>query len=87
MGELGLALGGGVGVGGVRFQEVQFFNYFRHNKSEPYLTNDCIFYRVFVYFHPNRFCLEMEPHELVWKSVTAILHRILVSMFKVLFKV
>ncbi len=28
----------------------------------------------------------MEPHELVWKSVTAILHRIFVSIFKSVFQ-
>ena len=33
---------GGGWVGGVHFQKVQFLNYFRHNKSEPDLTDDCI---------------------------------------------
>ena len=75
---------GGGWVGGVHFQKVQFFNYFRHNKSEPDLTVDCMF-TMFFNFCPNRFRLNMEPHELVWKSVTAILHRILVSIFKVFF--
>ena len=40
-------------------------------------------FTVFLSFLPNRFRLNMEPHELVWKSVTAILHRISVSIFKV----
>ena len=69
--------GGGKGF----FQKVLFFNYFRHDKSEPDLTDDCIF-TVFLNILPNRFRLEMEPHELVWKSVAAILHRISVSIFK-----
>ena len=66
------------------FKKVPFSNYFRHKKSEPDLRDDYIF-TVFLNFRPNQFCLEMEPHELVWKSVTAILHRILVSIFKVFF--
>ena len=69
----------------VHVQEVPFFNYFRHNKSEPDLTADCIV-TVFLNFLPNRFCFNMEPHELVCKSVTANLHRILVSIFKVVFR-
>ena len=77
---------GGGWVGGVQFQKVQILNYFRHNKSEPYLTDDCMF-TVFLNFLPNRFRLNMEPHELVWKSVTAILHRISVSIFKICFKI
>ena len=62
-----------------------YFNYFRHDKSEPDLTNDCIF-TVFLNVLPNRFRLGMEPHELVWKSVTAILHRNCVSIFLIFFK-
>ena len=62
------------------FSKVPFLNDFRHNKSEPDLTDDCIC-TVFLICLPNRFCLEIEPHELVWKSVTAILHRIVVSIF------
>ena len=81
MGALGLAWGGGVGGGGVHFQEVQFFNYFRHNKSEPDLTDDCIF-TVFLICLPNWFRLEMEPHELVRKSVTTNLHSCVVNIFK-----
>ena len=61
-----------------------FSNYFRHNKSEPDLTDGCIFTE-FLICVPNRFCLEMEPHELVWKSVTAIMHIIFVSFFKFFF--
>ena len=71
--------GGGKGF----FQKVRFFNYLRHNKSEPYLTDDCIF-TVFLNFLANRFRLGMEPHELAWKSATANLHRICVSIFKIL---
>ena len=66
------------------FQKVWFLIYFRHNKSEPDLTDDCIF-TVLFQFLPNRFRFNMEPHELVWKSVTAILHRMFVSVFKVSF--
>ena len=68
------------------FQKVWFFNYFRHDKSEPHFTDDCIFTE-FLNFLPNRFRLEMEPHELIWKSVTANLHRIFVSIFKIVFKI
>ena len=75
---------GGGWVGGVHFQKVLFFNYFRHNKSEPDSTDDCIC-TVSLIFLPNRFCVEMKPHELVWKSVTAILHRICVSIFMIFF--
>ena len=73
-------------MGGERgfFQKVSFSNYFRHDKSEPYLTDDCIL-TVFLDFLPNRFRLEMEPRELAWKSVTAILHRFVVSIFKLFF--
>ena len=35
---------------------------------------------------PNRLCFKPEPHELVWKSVTAILHRICVDIFMIFFK-
>ena len=81
------AWGGGEGGGWGKglFQKVWFFNYFRNNKSEPDLKDDCIF-AVFLNFLPNRFRLNMEPHELVWKSVTAILHIISVSIFKMFFK-
>ena len=72
-------------MGGVHFQKVPFFNYFRHNKSEPDLTDDCIC-AVFLNFLPNRFRLNMEPHELVCKSVTANLHRNSVSIFKICFQ-
>ena len=67
------------------FSKSTIFNYFRHNKSEPDLKDDCIF-TVFLNFIPNRFCFKPEPHELVWKSVTAILHRIVVSIFMIFFK-
>ena len=67
------------------FSKSMVFNYFRHDKSEPDLKDDCIF-TVFLNFLPNRFRLEMEPHELIWKSVTAILHRICVSIFMIFFK-
>ena len=40
----------------------------------------------FLNFIPNRFCFKPEPHELVWKSVTAILHRICVNIFMICFK-
>ena len=68
------------------FSKSTIFNYFRHNKSEPDLKDNCIF-TVFSNFLPNRFCFIPEPHELFWKSVTAILHIILVSIFEVFFKV
>ena len=76
------------GGGGKRvlFQNVWFFNYFRPNKSEPDLTDDYIC-TVFLNVLPNRFRLEMEPHELIWKSVTANLHRYSVSIFKMFFKI
>ena len=45
-----------------------------------YLKDDCNF-TLFLNFIPNRFCFKPEPHELVWKSVTAILHRISVNIF------
>ena len=61
------------------------FNYFRNNKSEPYLKHDCNF-TSFLNFIPNRFCFKPEPHELVWKSVTAILHRFVVSIFLIFSK-
>jgi hypothetical protein len=80
---MGMSVGGG---GKGFFSKSMVFNYFRHDKSEPYLTDDCIFTE-FSNFLPNRFRLNMEPHELVWKSVTAILHRIFVSIFKVFFKI
>ena len=80
MGELGLAWGGA--GGGAPFSKSTIFNYFRHNKSEPDLKDDCIF-TVFLNVLPNRFCFKLEPHELVWKSVTAILHRICVSIFMI----
>ena len=76
---------GGGWVRGVHSKKVQVLIYFRHNKSEPDLTDDCMF-AVFLNFLPNRFRLNMEPHELVWKSVTAILHIICVSIFKIFFK-
>ena len=62
-----------------------FFNYFRHDKSEPRFTDDCSF-TLFFNFIPNRFRLNMEPHELVWKSVTANLRGNCVSLFKFCFK-
>ena len=40
-------------------------------------------FAVFLKFLPNRCCFKPEPHELVWKSVTAILHRIVVSIFMI----
>ena len=49
------------------------------------VKDDCVF-KVFLNFLPNRFCFKPGPHELVWKSVTAILHRICVSIFMVFFK-
>ena len=60
-------------------------NYLCNNKSEPYLKDDCIC-TVFLKCLPNRFCFKPEPHELVCKSVTAILHRIFVSIFIIFFK-
>ena len=88
LGGVGRGVGGGEGHesgwggGGERafFRNVIFFNYFRHDKSEPYLTDDCIFV-MFLNFLPNRFRLNMEPHELIWTSVTAILHILSVSIF------
>ena len=73
--------GGGEGF----FQKIWFFNYFRNNKSEPDLKDDCIF-TVFLHVLPDRFRLKPEPHELAWKSVTAILHRICVSIVMMFFK-
>ena len=67
------------------FSKTTIFNYFRHNKSEPVLKDECIF-TVFLFFLPIRFCFKPEPHELAWKSVTAILHRIFVSIFMIFFK-
>ena len=66
------------------FSKSTMFNYFRHNKSEPYLTDDFVL-TVFPNFLPNRFRLNVEPHELVWKSVTANLHKLVVSIFKMFF--
>ena len=43
--------------------------------SEPDLKDDCMF-TDFLNFIPNQFCFKPEPHELVCKSATAILHRI-----------
>ena len=68
-----------------QFQKNAICNYFWNNKSEPDLKDDCMF-TVFLNFLPNRFCFEMEPHELIWKSVTAILHRIFMSIFMIFFK-
>ena len=48
---------------------------FRHNKSEPDLADDCIVTE-FLNFLSNRFRLGMESNELIWKSVTANLHRV-----------
>ena len=59
----------------VVFRNILFCNYFRHDKSEPDLTDDYIF-TLFLNVLPNRFRLEMEPHELIWKSATANLHRL-----------
>ena len=67
------------------FAKSTIFNCFRHNKSEPDLKDDC-FVTVFLNFLPNRFCFKLEPHELVWKSVTAILHSFFVSIFMIFFK-
>jgi hypothetical protein len=83
-GGMGMSVGGGGGGKGF-FSKSMVFNYFRHDKSEPDLKDDCIF-TVFLNFLPNRFCFKPEPHELVWKSVTAILHRIFVSIFMIFFK-
>ena len=55
-------------------------------KSEPHLVYDCIF-TVFLIFHPNRFCFNSEPRELVWKSVWPIPHRNFVSKFHLFFKI
>ena len=73
--------GGGKGV----FSKSMVFNYFRHDKSEPDLKDDCMF-TVFLNFIPNRFCFKPEPHELVWKSVTAIMHSFFVSIFMIFSK-
>ena len=72
--------GGGKGF----FQNTWFLNHFRHNKSEPDLTVD-LFFTLFLNSLPNRFRLEMEPHELIWKSVTANLHRLFQSILKICF--
>ena len=56
-----------------------------HIKSDAHLIYDCIF-TVFLNLSPNRFCLNPEPHELVWKSVWSILHRNFVSKFHIVFK-
>ena len=53
--------------------------------NEHHSDNDCIFI-VFLNFHPNRFCFNSEPHELVWKSVWPIMHRTLMSEFKIFSK-
>ena len=53
--------------------------------SQSQISQMTAFYGVFE-FSSNRFRLNMEPHELVWKSVTANLHRISVSIFKVFSK-
>ena len=72
MGGMGMSVGG---RGGERFfSKSMVFNYFRHDKPEPDLTDDYMF-TVFCEIYPNRFRLNMEPHELVWKSVTTNLHR------------
>ena len=39
-----------------------------------------------LHFLPNRFCFKPEPRELVWKSVTDIMHRIVVSIFLMFLK-
>ena len=82
----GVEVGGWGGGGGEKgfSQKVGLFNYFRHDKPELDLTDDCIF-TVLLNFLPNGFRPEMEPHELVWKSVTAILHRFVTRIFKVFF--
>ena len=54
--------------------------------SQSHILQMTAFLRCFWKCLPNRFCLNMEPHDLVWKSVTAILHRISVSIFKIVFK-
>ena len=66
------------------FSKSTISNCFWNEKSEPYLDYDCIF-TVFLNFLPNRFCFNSEPHELVWKSVWPILHRNVVSKFKIFF--
>ena len=81
---MGMSVGGGGGGKGF-FQKVWFFNYFRNNKSEPDLKDDCIC-TVFLNFLQNRFCFKPEPHELVWKSVTATLHKKNVNIFMIFFK-
>ena len=45
------------------FSKSTILNYFRHNKSEPDLTDDHVF-TMFLNLLPNWFRLEMEPHEL-----------------------
>ena len=57
----------GSGLGGP-FSKSTIFNCFQFKKSEDHLIYDCIF-TVFLNFPPNRFCLNPEPRELVWKSV------------------
>ena len=78
-GRFGFGLGGnqGGGVEGKRglVKKSCFSNYFRHDESETDLTDDWMC-TVFLIFCPNRFRLEMEPRELIWKSVTANLHRL-----------
>ena len=83
VGGMGMSVGGWGGKGFCSKSMV--FNYFRHDKSEPHFTDDCIF-TVFLNCLPNRFRLNMEPRELIWKSVAAILLRFVVSIFKVFFK-
>ena len=59
-GGMGMSVGGGGGGKGV-FSKSMVFNYFRHDKSEPHFTDDCMF-TVFFRFLPNQFRLNMEPH-------------------------
>ena len=69
----------------VVFQKVLFFDYFRHDKSEPHFTDDCILYSVFD-LSPKSVSPQNGTTLALWKSVTAILHRISVSIFEMFCK-
>ena len=86
---LGLAWGepGWWGRGGGKgFFEKYGFLFISDITSQRQILQMTAFLRSFFKFLPNRFRLEMKPHELVWKSVRAILHGFVVNIFKVFFK-
>ena len=68
-----------------QFSKSVIFNCFQFKKSEHHPDYDYVF-TVFLNFYPNRFCFIWEPHELVWKSVTAILHSFFGSIFYIFSK-